>query len=82
MGRILFFILLALAVYVGWRLMRAKRPGGVHETPGRTRGPEPMVRCDACGLNLPQSEALAAPGSNPQRWYCCEEHRKQGVARG
>jgi len=82
MGRILFFVLLVLAVYVGWRLMRAKNAAGAQPTPGRTRRPEAMVRCHVCGLNLPQSEALAAPGSDPQRWYCCEEHRKEGGARG
>jgi hypothetical protein len=35
-----------------------------------------MVRCDLCGLNLPQSEALPLQ----QRWFCCEEHRQRGGA--
>lgn len=81
MGRIFFFLLLALAVYVGWRLMRARKVAGPR-APGRASGAEAIVRCEVCGLNVPQSEALAGPGSDPQRWYCCEEHRKQGAARG
>jgi uncharacterized protein len=82
MGRIVFFVLLALAVYVGWRLWRARqsadagRAGG----PQRERAAEAMVRCEVCGLNLPQSDALAAPGTEPRRWYCCEAHRRQDGA--
>lgn len=74
MGRILFFLLLALAVYVGWRLLRAQQAPD-REAP-RSNAAETMVRCEVCGLNLPQSEALPAPGSQA-RWYCCEEHRRQ-----
>jgi hypothetical protein len=81
MGRILFFLLLALAIYVGWRLLRSQRPGGAGGGSGPARGPEAMVRCEVCGLNVPQSEALAAPGSTPQRWFCCEQHRRQATAR-
>jgi uncharacterized protein len=81
MGRIFFFLLLALAVYVGWRLLRAQKVAGPRTRRG-TGGAEAMVRCEVCGLNVPQSEALAAPGSDPQRWYCCDEHRRQGAARG
>jgi len=84
MGRILFFLLLALAIYIGWRWMRIQRSGtgsgGRRSPPSASDGPELMVRCDSCGLNLPQSEALPAPGANPQRWYCCEEHRRDAAA--
>lgn len=87
MGRILFFVLLALAVYIAWRYLRIQRGSTDGARPqSRQRQedaavPEAIVRCDACGLNLPQSEALPAPGVDPQRWYCCEEHRRQGAAR-
>lgn len=85
MGRILFFVLLALAIYIAWRYLRIQRsdqarpPGQSQRSRGGT--PEAMVRCDACGLNLPQSEALPAPDSQPPRWYCCDEHRRQGATR-
>jgi len=29
-----------------------------------------MVKCEACGLNLPKSEALEKKGL----WYCSKEH--------
>ena len=74
MGRILFFLLLALAVYIGyrWWLAQRNRPGGGPPSQGSV---ETMVRCEVCGLNLPQSDALPGPGA---RWYCGEAHRSQG----
>jgi uncharacterized protein len=74
MGRIAFFLLLGLALYVGFRLWRA----GQRRDSGRTSSPdgtgESMVRCEQCGLNVPQSEAVADAG----RWYCSEAHRRLG----
>jgi uncharacterized protein len=73
MGRILFFVLLGIAVWLAWRWW------SVSSRPARRRGPdrgtdgEKMVQCDVCGLNLPQSEALPLQ----QRWFCCEEHRQR-----
>ena len=86
MGRILFFVLLALAIYIAWRYLRMQRRSDGAAPRDRPRpndasAPEAIVRCDSCGLNLPQSEALPAPGAEPRRWYCCEEHRRQGTAR-
>lgn len=85
MGRIFFFLLLALAIYVGWRWWRAQQAAEARRPMRNSRdderGVESMVRCDVCGLNLPQSEALAAPGADPRRWYCCEAHRQQGSPR-
>jgi len=77
MGRIVFFALLAFAVYVGWRLWRARQGGTAAGAASAARGAEAMVRCDVCGLNVPQSEALAAPGSDPKRWYCGEAHLRE-----
>ncbi|GMV57831.1 preprotein translocase subunit YajC [Betaproteobacteria bacterium PRO7] len=74
MGRILFFVLIGIAAYVVYRWWRAsqriERARAEAAAKGRS---EAMVRCDVCGLNLPQSEALA--GS--ERWYCSEEHRRR-----
>jgi uncharacterized protein len=75
MGRILFFLLLAIALYVGYRLWRAgpKRAAG-QRTSEAGDAAEPMVRCDHCGLNLPQSEAVGEAG----RWFCSDAHRALG----
>jgi uncharacterized protein len=74
MGRILFFVLLAVLVYVGWQWMqRAAR----RQTEARDDAkplPQAMVSCAACGLHLPRQEALVAD----DRFYCCEEHRRRG----
>ena len=77
MGRILFWMLLGLFVYFVWRWWNVKqrlrddRGTGAQK---RRAGPEPMVPCDVCGLNVPQSEAF--PGNG--RWYCSDEHRRRG----
>lgn len=81
MGRIVFFLLLALAVYVGYRWWRAQRQAAARRAVDPTDAVERMVRCEVCGLNLPQSEALreddAAAAGAVVRWYCGEAHRRQ-----
>jgi len=73
MGRILFFVLLAVVAYVGWQWMqRAGRRGTVARDEAKPL-PQAMVSCAACGLHLPRQEALAAG----ERFYCCEEHRQR-----
>ena len=73
MGRILFFVLLGVGLYVAYRIWR----GGQQRSAG-TRAPKPsaageaMVSCHHCGLNVPRSEALA----EGDRWYCSDAHRR------
>ena len=71
MGRILFWLLLALVAYLGYRWWRIKQRPTVGRDAAERAQVETMVRCEVCGLNLPRSEALAAA----DRWYCSEEHR-------
>jgi uncharacterized protein len=72
MGRIVFFVLLALAIYVGWRLFQAKQ---LARKRGDANAPRlPMVSCATCGLHVPRNEALR----QDDRFYCCEEHRGAG----
>jgi uncharacterized protein len=74
MGRVLFFLLLAVAVYLLWRSLRrdpsprdpAPRPGSAE------RSPQAMVSCATCGLHVPRQEALPLG----DRYFCCEEHRR------
>ena len=72
MGRILFFVLLALVVYLVWRSFQ-RRDAGERPAPGRDAGPQAMVSCAKCGLHVPRHEALPLG----ERYYCCEEHRRQ-----
>lgn len=69
MGRLIFFLLLALAVYLAIRFFR--RPV-VGSRPSSREGGEAMVHCEHCGLYLPRSEALQAQGHN----YCSAEHQR------
>ncbi|MCS6944510.1 MAG: PP0621 family protein [Sutterellaceae bacterium] len=73
MGRILFWVLLGLAIYLLWRwfVAQSRRP---HRAAGPKAG-EPMVACEVCRLNVPRSEAVQARG----HFFCCDEHRRQAL---
>ncbi len=70
MSRIVFFVLLAVAVYLVWRLLQKKKlpPDAIDPSAPRL----PMVSCAACGLHVPRDEALM----QDERFFCCEEHRR------
>lgn len=70
MSRILFFVLLALAVYLAWRLLQKKQLPTDRPDSGVPR--LPMVSCATCGLHVPRDEALM----QDERYFCCEEHRR------
>jgi len=74
MGRILFFVLLGIALYVAFRIWRIGQRRGDDRGAPRATGGEDMVRCRHCGLNLPRSEAVGEAGD----WYCSAEHRRLG----
>jgi len=73
MGRIFFFVVLGVGLYVAFRIWRSGqgRSSGMHP-PAPPAAGEAMVRCERCGLNVPRSEALA----EGNRWYCSEDHRR------
>lgn len=74
MGKLLFLILLGIAIY----LLLRQRPGAGGRSTGqqqeqRSAGTaEAMVSCAWCGLHVPLSESVEAGA----RHYCCEEHRR------
>lgn len=70
MARLLLFAaMIALAALVWRSWLRGGRPPAPGATPPHP-GSEPIVRCERCGLNLPQSEAIFERG----RWYCGRDH--------
>jgi uncharacterized protein len=72
MSKLLFFVLLAVAVYL---LLRSARRGADDANAaghGRRRRPEAMVACSYCGLHVPKDESIEVAG----RTYCCAEHRR------
>jgi uncharacterized protein len=73
MGRIFFFLLLAIVAYVAWHWMRRAARGEPVARDESTPLPQAMVSCAACGLHLPRQEALVAG----EQFYCCEEHRQR-----
>lgn len=62
MGRILFFVLIGLAIWLLWRGTQrvGSRPGG--EDPRASERGEDMVQCARCGVHLPRSEAREEGG--------------------
>lgn len=70
MSRVLFFVLLALAIYLVWRLVQKKQLASRQEESKPLR--LAMVSCATCGLHVPRDEAL----SQDDRYFCCEEHRR------
>ena len=76
MKYILVALVLVIAVQI-WRSNRRKAAAlrKTHQAPAQQRKPEDMVTCAHCGLHLPSSDALLAPGDLT---YCCSEHRQLG----
>ncbi|SEK60474.1 uncharacterized protein SAMN05216359_102361 [Roseateles sp. YR242] len=87
--KLLFWVLvLALFFFVlGFKRGRPDRPSASPASPARPAGPPPatpvepepeaMVRCTACGMHFPASDAL--PGRGGQ--FCSAEHRASFEAR-
>jgi len=84
MARLVWVLLIALAVVALWRGARrrdaradAARPGAAVTPTRRAAPPEAMVRCAHCGLHLAAAEAVQDGGLR----YCSEAHRRAGSAR-
>lgn len=77
LGRLLFFALIILGVYLFVR--SSKRRARRKEEDRRAAMPETrdMVRCQVCQVHLPRDEAILSHG----RFYCCEDHLRQDQGR-
>lgn len=77
MGLIRLLILAAL-VYLVWRFAKrllAATNGGDDQRPARSAEPrgEIMIRCQQCGLHVPEREAFKHRGLG----FCSQEHQRQ-----
>ena len=61
--------LIGLSYYLLKRFLAPSRP--VKKQPDSF---QPMVRCDYCGLHVPQQEAIAQAG---EKYYCSDKHAQQ-----
>ena len=77
MGRIFFFVLLALAVYIAWKWLQRASLTQAEQSRPRDTSAQVMVSCAHCGLHVPQSDSLAMDG----RYFCSDEHRRLGASR-
>jgi uncharacterized protein len=68
---------LILVIVVAWWLtMGSRRRNASRKAPRavpRATPEQKMVKCNYCGLYLPQSEAIA----EADKFFCCAEHRRQ-----
>jgi uncharacterized protein len=72
---LLFWCVIGWLVYAGLR--RLYGPAGGSGAAPAPPPSEEMVRCAACGLNLPKSEALPAGAG----WACSPGHARDGAGR-
>lgn len=89
MTYLLRLLLIAVAIWALFRLLRhlllgppggSKPPSrGEEAAPRREQGrlSETLVSCSACGLRIPEGEALRVEGPDGVRHACSEECRRQ-----
>lgn len=78
MGKLLFFLLVALALYVllsgvaRIAIEKVKRRVSLSSNDASRTESEQMVSCSHCGTHVPISEALKLG----EKRFCSEEHRR------
>lgn len=72
-----FLLVIAVVGLVLWLMFGRQRRVGKTPPPAAQapKGPQPMVACAHCGLNLPRSDALE---DGAARLFCSEPHRAAG----
>jgi uncharacterized protein len=68
--KLLVLIVLGFVVYL--ILKSYARSQTIKSSSNATRGPEDMVKCAHCGVNLPRSEAILTKGE----FFCSREHQQ------
>lgn len=77
MGKLLSWVLLAVLAWGAYRFVllikRRAEAARTQEGAAPRSGPQRIVRCDRCGVHVPESEAIA----DADRHYCSEAHRDE-----
>lgn len=73
MGRLLFFVLLAVVAWAAWRLWQGPRRVDAARQERPPAADEVLVECQMCGVRLPKTEALSQHG----KFFCCAQHRDE-----
>jgi uncharacterized protein len=69
MSRLVLLLVIIAVVILVYRSLKSAR----RAPPKRPKAlPKQMLRCDYCGLHVPEEEALRVGGRN----YCSEEHKR------
>ncbi len=68
MSRLVLLLAIVAVVILVYRSLKSTR--GTRQRPRAL--PKQMLRCDYCGLHVPEDEALRIAGRN----YCSEEHKR------
>lgn len=71
MGKFLVLVLVVLVAYAFIKAFAVKSRAS--KAAPKPSAEERMVPCRQCGINVPESEALAAG----EHHFCCDEHRRQ-----
>lgn len=77
MGKLLFWLVVGVVAWFGWQAFRRAqravlaREAAERQQVERSRLPQPMVRCEHCGVHLPETEAVSEAG----RHWCSVAHR-------
>lgn len=81
MGRILFWVILAIVLYVAFAFARGRRSSRVSNSKQqdgkKSRFMSAMIECPECGAYFPEEEAVLGDG----KAYCSERCRKKARAR-
>ncbi|KRW62829.1 PP0621 family protein [Pseudomonas sp. TTU2014-080ASC] len=73
MFRLLFWIAVIFAAFWLWRRFNRPAVSKAQEKPSEAN-PQPMVRCEQCGIHVPRQNAL----SKDSQWFCSQAHLEQG----
>ncbi|OQX11059.1 MAG: hypothetical protein BWK73_18585 [Thiothrix lacustris] len=78
MSRIIFILVLLVVGFLLLKSWQRKQNSKQHQqAPGKTNTNTRMVRCEHCGLHVPEPEAISQGGKH----FCSLEHAQQHLTK-